>query len=137
VSSRHVSKPIAPPETVEQFRDKDGLVWECYVHHVRSPKMDLDVTINNNMERMQVGFLFWVLPVPYSKSGSPDARIQIDVRPTGTNVTLDPWRILYIPAPGAPDAPAKISRLENGKWKPRTPFDSSTRIVPDRLRRSL
>jgi hypothetical protein len=118
VSSHHVSKPVASAETVERLRDENGAVSECYVHHMHSSEMDIDVTVQNSAERLQVGFLFWVLPIPYSRSESPDAIIHVDVRPIGSNVMFDPWRVLYIPAPGASDAPVKISRLENGTWKP-------------------
>jgi hypothetical protein len=120
VSSNHVSKPVAAKETVERAHNQNGQEWDGYVHHVHSPETDIDIAVHNATERMQVGFFLWLLPVPFSKSGSPDARIQVDVRPIGTNILFDPWRILYIPAPGAPDAPVKISRLENGSWKPIT-----------------
>ena len=118
VSSNHVSKPVAPKETVERLHGEDGQLWDGYVDHVHSRELDIDVAVHNAVERFQVGFLFWVLPIPYSKSGSPDARVQVDVRPIGNDVIFDPWRILYIPAPGAPDAPVKISHLKNGEWKP-------------------
>jgi len=119
VSSNHVSKPVAAKETIELRHDTnfdESTGW--YTHHVQSSDVDFDVSIYNNAERLQVGFLFWVIPIPFTKSSVPDAFLQVDLRPTETNsITIDPWRIEYLPAENTGITPAKIWREDNGSWK--------------------
>jgi hypothetical protein len=118
VSSYHVSKPVGPSKTVEFHHPPQGDLWGWYVRHIHSPGVDIDVFVANNAERFQIGFWFWVIPVPYSKSGSPDAAAEINLRPAESGVAIDPWRIEYIPANGFPVGPFKILRLDDGTWKP-------------------
>ena len=119
VSSNHVSKPVAAEETVELRHDTnsdESTGW--YSHHVHSSDVDFDVAVQNNAERWQVGFLFWVIPIPFTKSSIPDAVIELNLRPTGTPLAIDPWSIEYRPAEDKGIGPVKIWREDKGSWKP-------------------
>ena len=118
VSSHHLSKPAGPSETVEFHHPPQGDLWGWYIRHDHSTNADLDISVANSTERFQVGFLFWVIPIPYSKSGSPDADLELTIRPTQSEVVFDPWRIEYIPTNGLAVEPFKVLRLDNGTWKP-------------------
>jgi hypothetical protein len=118
VSSNHVSKPVAPKDTVELRHDEnadESTGW--YAHHVHSSNVDFDVAVHNNAERLQVGFLFWVIPIPYTESWTPDAMVELNLRPTGTNIVIDPWNINLFPAEDVCIGPKKIWREENGGWE--------------------
>jgi len=120
VSSNHVSKPVAARETVELRHDKndnDSTGW--YSHHVHTADADFDVAVQNNAERLQVGFLFWVIPVPFTKSSTPDAVVELNLQPNeGNPIAIDPWNIEYHPAEDLAISPAKIWCKEEGAWKP-------------------
>jgi hypothetical protein len=120
VSSNHVSKPIAAKETVELCHDEYAVGdagW--YIHHVHSSDVDFDVSVHNNAERFEMGFLFWVLPVPYFKSEIPDAAVELDLRPReGNQIAVNPWHIEFHPVEDVAISPAKIWRKDNGSWKP-------------------
>jgi hypothetical protein len=66
-----------------------------------------------------MGFLFWVLPIPYFKSAIPDGIIEVNLRPTqGNQVAIDLWRIEYHPVEDVGISPVRIWREDNGSWKP-------------------
>lgn len=118
VSSNHVSKPVAAAGTVELRHDEradESTGW--YTHHVHSTNVDFDVAVLNNAERLQVGFLFWVIPIPYTKSWTPDAVVELNLRPMASNVVVDPWSIDLFPVEDVCIGPKKIFREENGTWK--------------------
>lgn len=135
VSSNHVSKPVAAKETVALRHDDnadESTGW--YTHHVHSSDVDFDVAVQNNAERLQVGFLFWVIPVPFTKSSVPDAVVQLNLQPlAGNQLTIDPWSIQYRPAENKGIAPVKIWREENGSWKP-VPHGQLSINKPESLR---
>lgn len=134
VSSNHVSKPIAPRETVElRHEENGGDATGWYVCHVHSTGVDLDISVRNNAERLQIGFLFWVLPVPsYVKTSVPDAEIEAALWPNANSLVVDPWRIEFVPTNGAPIAPARIKRLleTNFAW---ATIDKQTGIFQARI----
>jgi hypothetical protein len=118
ITSNHVSKPVAPAENVELRHDQNGsdsTGW--YVGHFHSTNLDFDLSVYNNAERFQTGFLFWVIPIPFSKTSVPYAEIQADLRPGENGVFIDPWRIEFIPTNGIPVAPVKIWRADANAWK--------------------
>jgi hypothetical protein len=124
VTSNHVSKPVGPSQTVE-FRHNEyaseASGW--YVRHFHSPDLDFDLGLDNNTERLQVGFLFWVLPIPFSENRTNlQFEVEADFQPaSGKTILIDPWLIEYIPANGAPVAPSKILRNEGAALKPVSP----------------
>jgi hypothetical protein len=118
ITSNHVSKPVAPAENVELRHDENGSDsngW--YVGHFHSTNLDFDLSVFNNAERFQTGFLFWVIPIPFSKTSVPYAEIQADLRPGETGVFIDPWQIEFIPTNGIPVAPTKIWQADANSWK--------------------
>jgi hypothetical protein len=122
VTSNHVSKPIGPSRTVEFRHDPDSSEapgW--YVRHFHTPDLDFDIAVRNNAERFQTGFFLWVLPVPFSKTGIPDAEVEADLRPMESNIPVDPRRIEYIPTNGVAIAPARIWRRDGDSWQPVLP----------------
>lgn len=135
VSSNHVSKPVAPPATVElrhETNSDDSTGW--YTHHVHSADVDFDVSVPNNAERLQVGFLFWVIPVPFTKSSVPDAVVELNLQPNeGNQIAIDPWSIQYRPAENQGISAAKIWREDHGSWKP-VPHGQLTINRPESLR---
>lgn len=123
ITSNHVSKPIAPAQTVEFCHDQDVADrWRWYVRKFQTPDLNLEVGVRNSTERLQVGFLFWVLPIPATRDwNNPTFIVNADFRPIGKQILIDPWNIQYIPSNGIPIAPAKVSRLENSRLQPISP----------------
>lgn len=112
VTSNHVSKPIGPHGTVELHHDKNsGDEW--YVRHFHTPDLDFDVGLENSTERSQIGFLLWVLPIPYPQDYVLESfRVRTDFRPTGRPIVIDPWRIEYVPTNGVSVTPSRIFQVE-------------------------
>jgi hypothetical protein len=111
VTSNHVSKPVGPAKAVE-FRypeyDDDSSGW--YVRHFHSEDFDFDIGLDNNTERLEVPFFFWILPVPEPAHGNNRAfRIFADFCPAaGKTLVIDPRFIEYIPTNAAPINPTKL-----------------------------
>jgi hypothetical protein len=119
ITSHHVSKPLGSAEAAEFHHPPQDDRYGWYVHHFRSSDFDLDTSVYNNTERLQIGFLFWVLPVPFFETQTrPEFEIGTDLWPKNKTLLLDPWRFEYIPGNKAPVKPSKILRFEAGSWKP-------------------
>lgn len=123
ITSNHVSKPIAPAQTVEFCHDQHVADrWGWYVRKFQTPDLNFEVGVCNSTERLQVGFLFWVLPIPTTRDYVLRTfTVNADFRPVGKAVLIDPWNIQYIPTNGIPIAPAKVSRLENSRLQSISP----------------
>src|ERR1043166_5404814 len=98
VTSNHVSKPVGPSQAVEFRHENYDSASGWYVRHFHSPDLDFDIGLGNNTERLQVGFLFWVLPIPFSEDRTIlQFEVKADFQPAaGKTIVIDPWRIEYI-----------------------------------------
>ncbi len=94
LTRERVIKPIAPAEQILTHWDNSD---QPYSRFLDFRDFTLNVGVDNGPSRWEMGFLFWVLPLPYSVGG--DDRpffVRVHFTPKSQFVTFDPWQVYFL-----------------------------------------
>ena len=87
-------KPVAPAEQILTHWDNTDQPFSRFLD---SRDFTLEVGVDNGPSRWEMGFLFWVLPLPYSLGGEDRPLfVRVHFTPKSQFVTFDPWQVYFL-----------------------------------------
>jgi hypothetical protein len=97
ITTESVNKPDAPSSQVKLHKDKDSNKIS-YSRLFDSQDFDLEVGVNNGPVRWEIGFWFYVLPIPcrYDDSATQALFVNMHLEPKSPQITFDPWQIFVL-----------------------------------------
>lgn len=94
LTRERVMKPLAPAEQILTHWDNSD---QPYSRFLDFRDFALKVGVDNGPSRWEMGFLFWVLPLPYSVGGDDQPFVvRVDFTPKSQSVTFDPWQVYFL-----------------------------------------
>jgi hypothetical protein len=94
LTRERVIKPVAPAKQILTHWDNSN---QPYSRFLDFRDFALEVGVENGPSRWEMGFLFWVLPLPYSVGGDDGPfLVQMHFTPKSQFVTFNPWQVYFL-----------------------------------------
>ena len=95
LTSERRNKPDAPGGLIKVHRSSENSKYSQLFEY---PDFNLDVGAQNSPDRWQIGFLFYVLPIPqhFDYLATQPVRIDVHLEPKSTQIAFDPWRVFFL-----------------------------------------
>ena len=94
LTRERVIKPVAPAEQILTHWDNSD---QPYSRFLDFRDFTLNVGVDNGPSRWEMGFLFWVLPLPYPVGGDDQPIfVRVHFAPKSQSVTFDPWQVYFL-----------------------------------------